>query len=177
MPRAMSAPATGGRPKPAAVAVYLMVASGLGTIGLAVYFLVTGKSGFGAVLLIALGFVYAYGGRGLMKDESWGWGAGVFGGVLYLLLGYFIHLYVLPFMGIAVVVIALLFLSREYYGMVRFDPDEEDRRKQELRAARTANPQGVHCPKCGSAGLWISEDGSAWCESCKAGIIALRPNA
>ena len=174
MRRAMSAP--GERPKFATASVYLMVASGLGTIGLGVYFLFVGGAGFGVILLFALGFVYAYGGRGLMKDESWGWGAGVFGGFLYLLLGYFIHLYTVPFMGVAVVVIALLYLSREYYGMVRYDADEEEQRKVELRAARTANPQGVRCPKCGSAQLWISEDGSASCESCRAGIIALRPN-
>ena len=177
MPRPMSAPAPGERPKLATVATYLMIAAGLGTIGLAVYVVIDRGSLFGVLILAVLGFVYAYGGRGLMKDESWGWGAGVFGGVLYLLLGYFIHLFVVPFMGIAVVVIVLLYLSRGYYGMVRFDPDAEERKKAELRASRTANPQGIHCPKCGSPQLWISEDGSAFCEACKTGTVALRPSA
>ena len=164
----------GERPAFATAAIYLMIASGLGTIGLAVYFLVVGTGGFGVLILFALGFVYAYGGRGLTKGESWGWGAGVFGGVLYLLLGYFIHIFVVVFMGLAIVVIALLYQSREYYGMVRFDPDEEDRRKKELRALRMANPRALHCPKCGSTSLWIAEDGSASCESCKTGIISIQ---
>ena len=86
----------------------------------------------------------------------------------------------LPFgaipVALAVVVIVPLVLVRTYYGMVRYRPEEEERKKEEVHAERTRNPEGLHCPHCGSTKLWIAADGSAYCDNCKTGTIALRPS-
>ncbi len=162
-----------GRPQIATVAIYGMIAGGALGIGLGVYLLVWGGNLLAGLLYLLLGFAYAYGGRGLINGESWGWGAGVFAGIFFVLFG----LVLLPLGAVtlvpAVVVMVLLFRVREYYGMVRYDPDEEETRKDELRALRTANPGGVRCPHCGAVSLWIARDGSAFCESCKTGTISL----
>ena len=179
----------GLRPMPASIAIALMLGCGIGTIVVGFYFfavLLVPAWGISFVtvslldvlLTWMLGFIYTYGGWALRKDQSWGWGAGVFGGVLYLLLWWPIEPFVLsPFLALAVIVIALLFSVREYYGMVRPDPEEEERTRQRLRDERTANPARLHCPRCGSTDLWISPDGSAYCQSCRAGIISARPSA
>jgi len=175
----------GLRPVTASVAIAFMVGSGIGTIVLGVYFLIVlfapswgslffGAGVLGVLLTWLLGFIYAYGGWALWKDQSWGWGAGVFGGALYLMLGWLISpILFAAFMGIAIVVMVLLFQAREYYGMVRPDPEAEERARQELRAQRMANPDRFHCPRCGATSLWVAPDGSAYCESCRAGIISI----
>lgn len=167
----------GERPKVATVAILLMVATGFAGIALGVYFAGWGGNLFAGLLLFFLGIAYAYGGRGLYQGESWGWGAGVFAGAFYVLLGIFL----LPLAAVtlvpAVVVIVLLFRVREYYGMVRYDEDAEVQKRDDLRAERTANPNVVHCPRCGSTSLWIAPDGSAYCENCKTGIISVKPAA
>lgn len=167
----------GERPKFATVAIFLMIGSGLGTLVAGVALLYLGVNLIGALVAWMLGFVYAYGGRALYKDEAWGWGAGVFGGVLYLVFGLFLHVLLIPFMAIAVVVIVLLLPVRGHFGMVRVDPTEDMRKAGQLRSSRMANPDGLHCPRCGAITLWIAADGSAFCDTCKAGIISIRPPA
>lgn len=167
----------GVRPMYATIAIFVMLASGLATVAIGVYFLVVGASVFGVLLVWLLGSIYALGGRALQRGETWGWGAGVFGGVLYWLFGPFLHPIMFAFIALAIVVVVFLFLSREYYGMVRPDPKADERTREQLQAERTANPRGLHCPRCGSTALWIASDGSAFCTACKVGTISLRPDA
>jgi len=166
--------AEGERPKEATAAIGLIVAAGIVEIVLGVYFLLYGGNLLGGLLFLLLGVAYALGGRALLAGESWGWGAGVFAGAFYVLFGLLLLPLAAVTMVLAIVVIVLLFRVREYYGMVRYDPDEEERQKQDLRAQRTANPEDVHCPKCGGTSLWIAPDGSAYCESCRTGTISMR---
>lgn len=158
-------------------AIVIMIAAGLLALGLGVYFLLYGGNILGGLAFLALGFAYAYGGRALWQGESWGWGAGVFAGVFFVLFG----VLVLPLgaanAALAVVVAILLYRERAYYGMVRVRPQEEEARKAEMRTERMRNPDGLHCPHCGSTALWVAADGSAWCDACKRGTISLRAPA
>ncbi|TLZ51230.1 MAG: cytochrome d ubiquinol oxidase subunit II [Methanobacteriota archaeon] len=173
--RTPARPGRDARPAAATLGIALMIVTGLVDLGLGAYWLFWGANLLGGVLFLAIGAAYLYGGRALRGDESWGWGAGVFAGAFAIFLGFLL----LPFgaapIALAVVVIAILVSVREYYGMVRYDSAEEDQRKAELRAQRTANPSGLHCPRCGSTRLWIVADGSAFCENCKSGILSVRP--
>lgn len=154
-----------------------MLGTGVLTIGLAVYFIVTGGNVVGITIMIVLGAVYTYGGRGLYKDEAWGWGVGMFGGILFIVFGPLVNLMLVVPMAIAIVVMVLLFRVREHYGMVRTDPEEEARKREALRAERMENPEHHSCPHCGSDQLWIASDGSAYCENCRTGTISVKSAA
>ncbi len=165
--------AKAARPPIATAAIGLMLAAGGVDLALGIYWILWGANAFAGFLFLLIGGAYAYGGRGLYADESWGWGAGVLGGVLAVLVGVLVlPLGAIP-IGVAIAVIVPLVLVRDHYGMVRFNPDVEERRNEEVRAQRTQNPGGVHCPRCGSTQLWIAKDGSAFCENCKAGILSI----
>ncbi len=166
-----------GRPTLAAAAILLMLAAGAASAVLGLYSIAYAGNLLAAILLLLLAATYLLGGRGLWKDESWGWGAGMFGGVLAILFALVLPLLAVVVAVLGIAAMVLLFVVREDYGMVRFDPKEEERRKKELEAARTRNPEGLHCPHCGSTALWVAPDGSAWCTSCKRGVISIRPAA
>lgn len=169
--------AEAGRPKEATVAILLMFAGGAAAIGLAVFFGTVRGDVLAALLFLILGVGYVFGGRGLQRGESWGWGAGVFAGALYVLFGAFLLPWAAVTMALAIGVVFLLLRVRAYYGMVRHDPEEDERKSVELRTARTGNRAGLHCPHCGSTLLWIATDGSAVCENCKIGTISIQPPA
>ena len=170
--------AEGERPLAATAAIFLMIGAGAFGLALGAYHLLLGGGNpLGGFLFLIVGIAYAYGGRALHKGEGWGWGAGVFAGAFYFLLGIFLLPWAAVGMALAAVVIVLLLLAREYYGMVRFDPKEEERRKTETKAQRMSNPEGLHCPHCGSVALWVAPDGSAFCDTCKTGTISIRPAA
>jgi hypothetical protein len=169
--------AKGGRPAIATAAIDVMIVGGFLGLGLGVYLMIWGGNLLAGFLFLLLGFAYAYGGRGLLVGESWGWGAGVFAGLFLILFGLLILPLGLLTLVPAAIVIVLLLRVREYYGMIRFDPDEEERKKDELRAARTANPEALHCPHCGATTLWIAADSSAFCDTCKTGTISIKTSA
>ena len=162
------------RPREATLAVLLMAVTGAVGLGLGAYLIGWGGDLLGGTFLLTLGATYAYAARGLHRGESWGWGAGMFAGGFCFLFGIFL----LPLTGIllalAAVVMVLLYRARVYYGMVRYDPAEDERKKAELESARTQNPDGIHCPHCGGTRLWISSDDSAFCLDCRIGIISIR---
>jgi len=162
------------RPMEATVAIYLMLVTGAIALALSVYWMVWGNNLLGGILVLLLGIAYLYGGRALRDGESWGWGAGVFAGVFYVFFGLFMLPLAAILIVLAVVVMFLLYRVRDYFGMVRSDPEEEDRRKKELETQRTLNPEGLHCPRCGSTRLWVAPDGSAFCQECRTGTISLR---
>ena len=163
-----------GRPMLATVAIYLMLATGAIALALSVYWMFWGNSLLGGTIVLLLGIAYVYGGRALHKGESWGWGAGVFAGAFVVLFGLFLLPYAALLIVLAIVIIVLLLRVRDYFGMVRPDPKEDERAKKELESQRTSNPEGLHCPHCGSPALWVAQDGSAFCQNCKAGTISLR---
>jgi hypothetical protein len=168
-------PQTGdGRPLEATVAIYLMLATGAIALALSLYWMFWGNNILGGTIILLLGIAYVYGGRALRKGESWGWGAGVFAGIFVLLFGLFLLPYAAVLIVLAIVVIVLLFRVREYFGMVRFDREGEERAKQELESHRTSNPEGLHCPRCGSTRLWVASDSSAFCLNCRTGTISLK---
>lgn len=167
----------GQRPGAAAYAVVLMIAAGAIALGLSVYWMFWGGRVVGGVLNLVLGFAYLYGGRALYRGDSSGWGAGVFAGGLFILFGLFLLPFSAILIALAVAVIVLLYRARGYFGMVRHDPEEEERRKKAFETERTSNPTGFHCPRCGSNLLWVAPDNSAYCLACKAGTIALTPVA
>jgi len=163
-----------GRPREATVAIYLMLATGAIALALSLYWMFWGNNILGGTIVLLLGIAYVYGGRALHKGESWGWGAGVFAGIFVLLFGLFLLPYAAVLIVLAIVVIVLLFRAREYFGMVRYDRDEEERAKKDLESQRTSNPEGLLCPRCGSTRLWVAPDGSAFCLNCRAGTISLK---
>ncbi|MBI4416549.1 MAG: hypothetical protein HY557_06170 [Euryarchaeota archaeon] len=164
----------GERPRGATIGIAVMAAAGAAATLLGLYFVFWGDNAFGGFLVSALGGIYMLGARALHRGESWGWGAGVFAGAALVLF----NLFLLPLGAAVVLLIAatlvLLFRVRAYYGMVRYHPEDDERRKKELEAQRTANPDGYTCPNCGSTRLWVAPDGSAYCTECKRGIIALK---
>jgi hypothetical protein len=163
-----------GRPREAILAIWLMIAGGAVSIALSVYWMLWGGNALGGFLVLLLGIAYMYGGRALRAGESWGWGAGVFAGVFYVFFGLFMLPLAAILIVLAIVVMFLLYRVRDYFGMVRYDPEEEERRKKELETQRTSNPEGLHCPRCGSTRLWVAPDGSAFCQECRTGTISLR---
>jgi len=36
---------------------------------------------------------------------------------------------------------------------------------------RTANPEGLHCPSCKSNDVYICDDGSTFCKTCRTGFV------
>lgn len=165
------------RPVFATAALVVMAASGFAAMGLGIYYVVWGGNFFGGLVEFLLGFVYAYGARALQKGESWGWGAGVFGGVLFALFGLVLLPYAVVTMALGVVVLVLMVLARKHFGLIRIDPRAEERDRTALKALRTKNPRGLKCPHCGSTSLWLSPDGSAFCDACKKGILSIRRTA
>lgn len=164
------------RPTLATAAVYLMFVTGLAGIALGLYFTVAQGGLLAGILFVVLGGAYALGGRALHRGDSWGWGAGMIAGAFFVLLGILLLPLAAITLALAVITVVLLYRVREFYGMVRFDAEAEERTKAALRAERTANPEGLHCPHCGGTALWIAPDGSAWCEACKTGIISVKPS-
>lgn len=177
LPAAPVVETTDGRPREATVAILLMLATAVIALVLSVYWMFLGSNPLGGLIIILLAVAYLSGGRALNAGESWGWGAGVFAGIFYVLFGFLL----LPFggilIGLAIVVIVLLYRVREYFGMVRYDADEEGLKKKSFEAERTSNPEGLHCPHCGSTRLWVAPDGSAFCQNCRAGTISLKRSA
>jgi len=162
------------RPVEATAAIYLMLATGAIALALSMYWMFWGNSLLGGTIVLLLGIAYVYGARALHKGESWGWGAGVFAGAFVVLFGLFLLPYAALLIVLAIAIIVLLLRVRDYFGMVRPDPKEQERAKKELESQRTSNPEGLHCPHCGSTALWVAPDGSAFCQNCKAGTISLR---
>ena len=165
------------RPSAATAAMAVMLAAGGADLGLGVYWIFWGGNALGGLFFLLIGAGYLYGSRGLHGGESWGWGAGIMAGAFSILFGVLLlPLGAIPVV-LAVIAIVPLVLVREYYGMVRYDPKEEERQKEKRHTERTRNPEGLHCPHCGSTQLWIAADGSAYCGDCKTGTISLRPSA
>lgn len=156
--------------------VVLMAATAAALVAVAAYFVMWGGGVVAGLVFLFMAVPYGTGARALHRGESWGWGAGVLTAVFVALVGAFL----LPVSAIAIVpaigCAAVLYRTREDYGMVRTDPEAEARRREEFRRDRTANPEGQACPHCGATSLWIAPDGSAYCESCKVGSISVRPS-
>lgn len=158
----------------ATYAVILMLVGGAVATSLAGYWIFGGISFLGGLFYGVLGVAYILGGRDLHRGRNSGWAVGMAAGALLILDG----LFRLPWAAVpmvpAISVMILLYRSRAYFGIIRYDPEVDERAMRELEAARTSNPDGLHCPHCGSLRLWLALDGSAYCQDCRVGTMSLR---
>ena len=123
------------------------------------------------------GFVALGTGYYLFRGRFTAWGTAMIVDVFALLVGLAVlDLYVI---GALVASFIVLYLFRLPFGVGawKIEADKENGKARALIDGRTRNPTGLRCPKCGANTLWLAEDGSAFCLTCRAGTIELGGNA
>jgi hypothetical protein len=77
--------------------------------------------------------------------------------------------------GALIASFVILYVFRLPFGVGawKIESAKEDDRSRALIGERTRNPAGIRCPKCGADTLWVAEDGSAFCLTCRAGTIEI----
>ena len=128
-------------------------------------------------LLVILGVVAVLLGVYLYRGRFTAWGTSMFVNALGVLLA-LLQLGTLLGRILLVVLAAsyvVLYIVRLSYGVGAWEIEagKENVGARSLIQARTANPAGTRCPKCGNERLWIAEDGSAFCFACRTGTIEL----
>jgi len=128
-----------------------------------------------ASLWVLFGFVALATGVYLYRGRFSAWGTAVIMNVFALLVAVVtLDLYVVAAL-IASFVVLYVFRLPFGVGAWRIEAQKEDVRSRGLIEQRLRPAAGVFCPKCGAATLWLAEDGSAFCLTCRAGSIELRP--
>jgi len=155
-----------------AIVVFITVLAG--AILLLVYPFTIGTTDAIGVLFFVFGLMFLPLVYYVFKVEYWSWSSVVIVLILVLLLAIPSFSYVI--IGYAIILIIVLFLVRRTYGvgLWRIQQAKEDRERKVREAVRTANREGYHCPRCSSRDLYICEDGSTFCKSCKVGFVDIR---
>ena len=123
----------------------------------AIYFL------FGLILVPTTYYVY--------KVEYWSWGTVMVMMILVLLFGILASTFAL--LAYVDTLAFVLFYTQVTYGVGvwKIEQAREEQQKKVRDVVRTANPEGLHCPRCKSSDVYICDDGSTYCRSCKTGFV------
>jgi MFS family permease len=107
----------------------------------------------------------------LFKVEYWSWGTVLI--VLILVLLFAIPSSTLVLVGYADALAMILYFTRLTYGVGvwKIDLAREKEQRKAREVVRTANPEGLHCPRCRSTDIYICDDGSSYCRSCNSGFV------
>ena len=122
------------------------------------------------------GFVALVTGYYLFRGRFTAWGTAMIVDVFALLVA--IAVFDLFVIGALVASFVVLYIFRLPFGVGawKIESDKENGKARTLIDGRTQNPTGLRCPKCGANTLWLAEDGSAFCLTCRAGTIELAGN-
>ncbi len=136
------------------------------------------------VLFFLLGLLWLISSYYIFKVEYWSWGSVLMTLVLVFVLVALKLVFtqgsipagILIVMGYGVALAVILFFVRRTYGVGvwKIQQAEEEKKNKEREAVRTANAEGLRCPKCRSTDLYMCEDGSTFCRNCKAGFVDIR---
>jgi len=119
------------------------------------------------------GFISLATGVYLYRGRFTAWGTAIIVNTFTLLLAIVtVDLYVIAVL-VASFVVLYVFRLPFGVGAWKIEAEEQNVRARELITERTRVPAGLRCPKCGSEALWLADDGSAFCLSCRAGTIEL----
>ena len=121
---------------------------------------------FGLMLLPVSWYVF--------KGDYWSWGSALIILIMALLLAVPSLTYSVIAYGVSLAIV--LFMVRRTYGVGvwKMEQAKEEAARKIREEHRTANPEGLHCPRCKSADLYIADDGSTFCRSCKVGFVNIR---
>ena len=122
------------------------------------------------------GFLALVTGFYLYRGRFTAWGTAMIVDVFALLVA--IAVFDLFVIGALVASFVVLYTFRLPFGVGawKIESDKENGKARTLIDGRTQNPTGLRCPKCGANTLWLAEDGSAFCLTCRAGTIELAGN-
>jgi len=126
-----------------------------------------------AAIWATFGFVALATGLYLYRGRFTAWGTAIIVNTFSLLLALAtIDLYVAAAL-IASFVVLYLFRLPFGVGAWKIESAKENERTRALIEERTRKASGMTCPKCGARTLWLADDGSAFCLTCRAGTIEL----
>jgi len=126
-----------------------------------------------ASLWAVFGFVALATGVYLYKGRFTAWGTAVIVDAFAFLVALVtVDLFVVAAL-IASFVVLYVFRLPFGVGAWKIESAKEDGRSRALIGERTRNAAGTRCPKCGADTLWVAEDGSAFCLTCRAGTIEI----
>ena len=126
-----------------------------------------------AALWAIFGFIALATGIYLYRGSFNAWGSAIVVNVFALLLALVsLDVFVLAAL-IASFVVLYVFRLLFGVGAWKIESAKENERTRALIDTRTRNALGARCPKCGAETLWVAEDGSAFCLTCRAGTIEL----
>jgi uncharacterized membrane protein YqjE len=126
-----------------------------------------------ASVWVIFGFVSLGTGFYLYRGRFTAWGTAIIANALAFLVALATaDVYVL---GALIASFIVLYVFRLPFGVGawKIESAKENERTRALIAERTRNPDGARCPKCGGAALWVADDGSAFCLTCRTGTIEL----
>jgi hypothetical protein len=124
----------------------------------------------GAIYLL-YGLILAPTSYYVFKVEYWTWGTLLM--VLILIMLFAIPASTFALLAYADALAIILFFTQSTYGVGvwKVDRAREEEQKKARDVVRTANPEGFHCPRCKSSDVYICDDGSTYCRSCKTGFV------
>ncbi len=160
-----------GKPMQALVAFAMVLA---GAILLLAYPFTIGHTDITGILFFIFGLMLLPLSYYVFKVEYWSWGSVLIVLVLELLLAVPTLQYVIIGYGIPLAI--MLFVVRRTYGVGvwKLEQAKEEKERKVREKVRTSNPEGIHCPRCKSNDLYICDDGSTYCRSCRVGFVDIR---
>ena len=126
-----------------------------------------------AAIWVIFGAIALATGLYLYRGRFTAWGTAIIANAFAFLLALAtLDPYVLAALAASFVV---LYVFRLPFGVGawKIESAKENEQTRALIEERTRNPAATRCPKCGAATLWLAEDGSAFCLTCRAGTIEL----
>jgi len=161
-------PAKKGKPVEALVVFATTIA---GAVLLLAYPWTYGKADAVGAIYFLYGLIFVPTAYYVFKVEYWTWGT-------LLMIMILVLLFAVPASTFALLVFAdalavVLFYTQTTFGVGvwKIDRAREEEHKKARDVVRTANPEGFHCPRCKSTDVYICDDGSTYCRSCKTGFV------
>lgn len=161
-------PAKKGKPVEALV---LFAATLAGAVLLLAYPWTYGKADAVGAIYFLYGLILAPTSYYVFKVEYWTWGTLLMVLILTMLFAILASTFVLLAYADALAIILFFTQSTYGVGIWKVDRAREEEQKKARDVVRTANPEGLHCPRCKSSDVYICDDGSTYCRSCKTGFV------
>lgn len=152
-------------------ALVLFAATLAGTVLLLAYPWTYGNADAVGAIYFLYGLILAPTSYYVFKVEYWTWGTLLMVVILILLFAILASTFVLLAYVDALAIILYLTQATYGVGVWKIDLAREEEHRKAREVVRVANPESLHCPRCKSSDVYICEDGSTYCRSCKTGFV------
>lgn len=155
----------------------LLAATLAGAVLLLTYPWILGSADAVGAIYFLYGLILAPSAYYVFKVEYWTWGTLLIVLVLILLFAVPASTFALLIYADALAIVLFFTQTTFGVGVWKVDLAREEEQKKAREVVRTANPEGLHCPRCKSTDVYICDDGSTYCRSCKTGFVNIHDSS